>query len=392
MLRLSKFASGVRASATLAAGAKARELRAQGAIIFDFSLGEPDQPTPAHICRAAEAALAAGHTHYTPAGGIVELRKAVSNWYRSFHGWDVPIDRVVISNGAKHALHNALVATVGPGDDVLIPDPCWVSYEDLVMMTGATPVHVATTAESGFKLSAEQYRAARTPKTRLILLNSPCNPTGTVYTRAELESLVDTILETDVAILSDEIYEQLCYAPAKPTCIAALRPEAAERTITVSGASKSYAMTGWRAGWGIAPPHIAASMTAIQSQETGCPSSVSQYALLAALQGPQDCIGQMRQEYQARRKIVCDRLSKIPGVKLHFPDGAFYAFFDVSQQIADKRLANSAAFCVAALAEAHVNLVPGSAFNAEGYVRMSYATSRDQIEGGLAALEQWLGG
>ena len=390
MLRLSEFGRSVRGSATLAAGARVRELREQGAKIFDFSLGEPDQNTPAHIVRAAEAAIDAGHTHYTPAGGITPLRAAVAAWYKTFHGWDINFENVMISNGAKHALHNALVATVGMGDEVIIPDPCWVSYTDLVRMAGATPVHVPTTAESGFKLTPENFRAACTPRTRLLMLNSPSNPTGTVYTREELLALANAVLDTNVGILSDEIYEQLCYAPAKPTCIATLRPELAERTITVSGASKSYAMTGWRVGWAVAPPQITKAMDAIQSQETGCPSSVGQHALLAALRGPQDCVVQMRNEYESRRNLVCDHLRRIPGVKLHYPDGAFYAFFDVSHHIQAKGLKDSAGFCTAALAEAHIALVPGSAFNCEGYVRMSYAASPEQIRGGLESLERWL--
>src|SRR5438067_249460 len=330
MVTLSKLASSVQPSATLAAGAKARQLRAAGVNVYDFSLGEPDQPTPEHICKAAAEAMRAGHTHYTPVAGVPELRQAIARWYNRFHGYKITPEQVVASNGAKHSLHNALVATCGAGDEVVIPTPYWVSYSDLVSMAGATPVLVPTTFESGFKLSPAQLRAALTPRTKLVMLNSPCNPTGTVYTRAEQEALADVLLPTPAGVLSDEIYEQLCFGDARPTCFATLRPGLAERTITVSGASKSYAMTGWRVGWTVAPPAVAKAVADIQSQETSCPSSVSQYATIAALDGQQDCVAKMRSEYEARRELVGSRLRAIPGTRLIVPDGAFYAFFDVS--------------------------------------------------------------
>jgi aspartate aminotransferase len=396
MLSLSKLASSVQPSATLAAGAKARQLRAAGVKVFDFSLGEPDQPTPDHICKAAADAMRAGHTHYTPVAGVPELRQAIARWYDRFHGYKVSPDQVVASNGAKHSLHNALVATCGAGDEVVIPTPYWVSYSDLVSMAGATPVLIHTTFESGFKLSPEHLRAALTPRTKLVMLNSPCNPTGTVYTRREQEQLADVILETPAGVLSDEIYEQLCYGDIKPTCFATLRPQLADRTITISGASKSYAMTGWRMGWAVAPPAVAKAMGDIQSQETSCSSSVSQYATIAALEGPQECVAGMLREYAARRELVFSRLKAIPGLRLSVPDGAFYAFFDVSsyfgKPIGGRTVRDSVEFCTACLESAHVNLVPGAAFGCEGFVRMSYAASREQITGGLDRLEAWLTG
>ena len=228
------------------------------------------------------------------------------------------------------------------------------------------------------------------------MLNSPCNPTGTVYNRRELEQLADVVLATKAGILSDEIYEQLCYGDARPTCIATLRPSLAERTITISGASKSYAMTGWRMGWAVAPPAVAKAMADIQSQETSCPSSISQYATIAALDGPQDCVAGMLTEYTARRELVFARLQKVPGVRVSVPDGAFYAFFDVSsyfgKPIGGGPVKDSVEFCTACLESAHVNLVPGAAFGCEGFVRMSYAASREQISGGLDRLEAWLAG
>lgn len=395
MIRISQLAASVQPSATLAAGAKARQLRAAGVKVYDFSLGEPDFNTPKHICEAAERAALAGQTHYTPTSGTPEVKAAIARWYGRFHGLERGPDNVIVSNGAKHSIHNALAATVGPGDEVIIPTPYWVSYSDLVSMTGATPVLVTTTVQSGFKMTPQQLKAALTPRARLLMINSPCNPTGTVYTRAELTALADVILETDAAILSDEIYEQLTYGDAKPTCVATLRPELKPRTITISGASKSYAMTGWRMGWAVAPAAVVKAMDTIQSQETSCPSSVSQAALVAALEGPQDCVAEMRRGFAERKQLVTRLLGAIPGVSLPPADGAFYAFFDVSayfgKTFGGKPVTDSLGFCAALLEQAHVNLVPGSAFGAEGFVRMSFATSREVIEAGLARLKEWLG-
>src|SRR5438128_2131217 len=241
MIPISKLASSVQPSATLAAGAKARQLKQEGIHVYDFSLGEPDYPTPEHICRAAVKALQDGHTHYTPAAGILEVRQAIARLYQKTYGLHYTADQVIVSNGAKHSIHNALAAVCGPGDEVVIPTPYWVSYSDLVQMTGASYVLVRTSVERGFKLTPAQLRAALTPRTRLVMLNSPCNPTGTVYTRAELEALADVILQSDAAVLSDEIYERLVYGDARATCFATLRPDLAERTITISGVSKTYA-------------------------------------------------------------------------------------------------------------------------------------------------------
>ena len=395
MIRISQLAASVKPSATIAAGTKARQLKAAGVAVFDFSLGEPDFNTPRHICDAAEKAALGGQTHYTPTSGTAEVKAAICRWYKSYHGLECAPENVIVSNGAKHSLHNALAATVGTGDEVVIPAPYWVSYSDLVSMTGATPVLVHTTAASGFKMSPAQLQAALSPKTRLLMLNSPCNPTGTVYTRAELEALVDALLaNSEAAILSDEIYEQLTFGSLTPTCVATLRPALKDRTITVSGASKSYAMTGWRMGWAIAPAAVVKAMDTIQSQETSCPCSVSQAALVAALDGPQECVAEMRAEFAARKAITWKLLGAIPGVKLPPADGAFYAFFDVSayfgKSFGGKDVKDSQSFCTELLEQAHVNLVPGSAFGAEGFVRMSFATGRPVIEAGLAKLADWL--
>jgi aspartate aminotransferase len=393
---VSTLAASIQQSATLAAGAKARQLKAEGVHVYDFSLGEPDYPTPEHICRAAFKAMQEGHTHYTPASGLPELRSAIARTYQKIYGYRFSADQVIVSNGAKHSISTALTAVVGPGDEVVIPTPYWVSYSDLVQMTGASYVLVPTTYESGFKMSPAQLRAALTPRTRLVMLNSPSNPTGTVYAKEELAALADVILETNVAVLSDEIYERLVFGDARPTCFATLRPALAERTLTISGVSKSYAMTGWRMGWTIGPAAVIKAMGNVQSQQTGCPSSVSQHAALAALEGDQACVETMRREFEARRDLVCRRLSNMPGIRCPVPGGAFYAFFNVSahfgRTLGGRRVTDSASFCQAALEVAHVNLVPGAAFGAEGYVRLSFAASREQINGGLDQLEKLLAG
>src|SRR5262245_11151992 len=394
MLPISKMAAAVQPSATLAAGAKARQLRTEGKTVFDFSLGEPDFPTPPHICQAATQAMRDGHTHYTPAAGIAELRGAIARRYKTTYGLEVSPEQVIVSNGAKHSLHNSLAALVGPGDEVVIPTPYWVSYSDLVQMTGASYALVPTTEASGFKMSPEQFRKALTPRTRLVMLNSPSNPTGSVYTRKELEALADVILEAKIGVISDEIYEKLVFGHAEATCFATLRPGLAERTITISGVSKSYAMTGWRMGWALGPLHVVKAMANVQSQETSNPCSISQYAALAALQGEQNCVEAMRKEFEARRDLVVRRLNELPGIRCPKPDGAFYAFFNVSahfgRTLAGVKVTDSTSFCLAALEKAHVNLVQGSAFGAADYVRLSFATSREVINAGLDRLAEFL--
>jgi aspartate aminotransferase len=393
-IAISKLVTNIKPSATIAAAAMARQMKAEGIKVFDFSLGEPDFPTPEHICKAAFKAMQEGHTHYTPANGIPELRKAIAKMYSKIYGLECSPEQIVVSNGAKHSLSNALTSVCGPGDEVIIPTPYWVSYGDLVEIAGADFKLVETTAASGFKMSPAQLRAAITPRTRMVMLNSPGNPSGAVYTRAEQEALADVALETGIIVLSDEIYERLVYGDARATCFATLRPKLAEQTITISGVSKSYAMTGWRMGWAIAPLNVAKAMTNLQSQQTSNPSSISQYATLAAVEGDQECVEKMRREFEARRDLVCKKLSSMPGIVCPRPDGAFYAFFDVSsyfgRTLGGHKVTDSATFCRAALESAHVCLVPGSAFGTEDYVRLSFATGRDQLNGGLDRLEQWL--
>jgi aspartate aminotransferase len=396
MLPISKMAAAVQPSATLAAGAKARQLKTEGKIVFDFSLGEPDFNTPRHICEAAYKAMLAGQTHYTAASGTAELRSSIARWYKRTYGYEFTPEQVIVSNGAKHSLHNALASMVGPGDEVIIPTPYWVSYSDLVQMTGATYVLVPTTEASGFKMTPAQLKAAITPRSRLLMLNSPSNPTGAVYARAELEALADAALDAKLGVISDEIYEQLVFGNAKATCFATLRPGLADRVITISGVSKSYAMTGWRIGWAIGPVPVIKAMGNVQSQETSSPSSISQIAAMTALDGDQACVEEMRREFEARRDLVCQRLNALPGIRCPVADGAFYAFFNVEacfgKTLRGRKITDSASFCAAALETVHVNLLQGSAFGGEGYVRLSFATSREQINQGMDRLAEFLRG
>ncbi len=393
-LTLAKRSSLIEPSATLMMGAEARRLKAKGIEVLDFALGEPDFDTPDNIQQAAWKAISGGLTHYTPPAGIPELRQAIASHYTRHHGLKTEAAQVVVSNGAKHSLHNALMAVCGPGDEVVIPAPYWVSYSDLVKLTGATPVIIPTPEAAGFKLSPRQLREAITPRAKLFMINSPSNPTGVVYQRDELEALADVILQTDAGVLSDEIYEQLTYGDAKPTCFATLRPGLADRTITISGVSKTYAMTGWRIGWAVAAEPVAKFMGDIQSQETSNPCSVSQWAALEAVIGPQDSVVRMKAEFQKRRDYVMSRISTLADVTCTPPDGAFYAFMNVSahfgRTIGGTLIENSTSFCMAALSQANVALVMGSAFGAEGYARMSFATSLRTLEKGFDALERFL--
>jgi len=382
-------------SATIAAAAKAKELRDKGVNVLEFTLGEPDFTTPDHICAAAKAAMDAGHTHYTPATGILPLKQAICDAFQRDHGVAYKPTEVTISNGAKHALHNVLAACCDPGDEVIIPTPFWVSYSALVELVGAVPVLVETTEESGFCMTADQFRGAITDKTRMLMLNSPSNPTGAVYPVDALEALANVAVEKDVIVLSDEIYDKLIYDGYTFKTFASFGDEVKDRTIIVNGVSKAYAMTGWRIGWTLAPENVSKAITKLQSQQTSNPSSISQYAAIEALTGSQDCIPEMLAEFQKRREYVLGRLRKMPGLTFADPGGAFYAFFNVSSHFGRElpggaTVDNSSDFCTALLEGAHVALVTGDAFGAPGYVRLSFATNMETLEAGLDALEKFL--
>ena len=392
-LHLARRMASLEPSATLAMAAKASALAASGVDVIDLSVGEPDFPTPAHICAAAEAAIRAGKTKYTPAAGIPDLRKAVAADASRRTGLAVTPAQVVVSNGAKHALHNVFMALLDEGDEVIVPAPYWVSYGELIKLSGAKPVLLETSIADDFKLRPEAFRAALTPKTRMLLLCSPSNPTGVVYTPDELRALADIAIEADLAVIADEIYDQLVFDGRQSPSFPTLRPGLADRTVVVAGVSKTYSMTGWRIGWTISPEPLAKAIGNLQSQETSNPCSVSQHAALAALTGPQDCVADMCRAFQKRRDLVAKTLSALPGVRLPEIGGAFYAFFDIQEPLAraqSRGIATSAAWCEALLEQEHVALVAGSAFGAEGHVRMSFAAAEEKLTDGLARIARFL--
>ena len=392
-LHLAQRMRALEPSATLAMAARASAMAAAGVNVVDLSVGEPDFPTPLHICQAAEAAIRSGKTKYTPAAGIPDLRKAVAADYTRRTGLAVTPAQVVVSNGAKHSLHNVFTAVLNQGDEVIVPTPYWVSYAELIKLAGAKPVLVPTRIEDDFKLRPEALKAAITPSTRMLLLCTPSNPTGVVYSADELRALADLAIEADLAIVSDEIYDQLVFDGNSAVSFPTLRPGLEARTVVVAGVSKTYSMTGWRIGWTICPEPLAKAIGNLQSQETSNPCSVSQHAAVAALTGPQECVAEMCRAFEKRRDLVAARLSAIPGVRLPRIGGAFYAFFDIAPALAKGKngVTDSMQWCEALLEQEHVALVAGSAFGAEGHVRMSFAASEEKLTEGLDRIARFLG-
>lgn len=394
MPKISRLIQALEPSATLAMAGKAKELKAAGKTVYDFSVGEPDFITPEHIRQAATDAMNAGHTHYTAVAGVPELRAAIARSYQERHGLEYAPQQVVVSNGAKHSLHNVFTVLCDPGDEVIIPAPYWVSYAELVKLTGARPVIVATSEADDFKLTPAALRAAITPQSRLLLICSPSNPTGSLYSPAELAALADVVLEKDLVVVADEIYERLIYGGHRFASFATVRPDLAERTVTVNGVSKAYAMTGWRIGWTLSPLPVAKAMEGLQSQETSNPSSVSQYAALAALAGPQACVDEMLSEFSRRRDFVRRRIQELPRLSCCEMGGAFYAFVNIQAHLGRSyrgvRVETSSHWCLELLAQQSVATVMGSAFGAEGYARLSFATSLENLEQGFERIEAFL--
>lgn len=394
-ISISKIVNSLEPSATLAMAAKAKELTAAGTKVYDLSLGEPDFTTPQHIMDAALAAMKAGHTHYTVASGIPALKKAIADKYKADYGLDYTVAEIVVSNGAKHSIHNALTTTIDPGDEVIIPAPYWVSYAELVKLTGGIPVIVPTTEESNFKLSPEQFKAAITPKTKMLLLCSPSNPTGSMYSGEELRALADIVIEKNLIVMADEIYDSLVYEGHKFVSFPTLRPELKDRTIIINGVSKTYAMTGWRIGWTLSPANVAKKMGELQSQETSNPCSISQYAALAALNGDQGCVAEMLKAFAERRNYVAKRIAGIDGLSCPEMGGAFYAFFNIKKHLGRKyngvQIDNSEQWCLELLAQKNVATVMGSAFGCEGYARASFATSLQELEAAFDHIAEFVG-
>jgi len=391
-MQLSSFAKTLKPSETLAVSTKAKTLRAQGRDVIDFGLGEPDFNTPANVIRAAEHAMAEGYTKYTPPVGLAELRRAIADKLKRENQLDFTPEQVVVSCGAKHVLYNLAMLLVGPGDEVIIPGPCWVTYPAQVQMAGATPVIIPTTAEEDFKITGEVLRHYITPKTRGFILNSPCNPTGTVYTPEELEDLAQTLLDTEMFIITDEIYERIIFDGVKQISIASLDPALKERSIIVNGFSKTYAMTGWRLGYCAGPADLIEAYGRLQSQTTSNATSFAQVAGIEALTGPQDTVDTMVAEFKRRRNFVVEQLNTMSGVTCNMPRGAFYVFPKVDalygKAAHGRTVKTSIDMADYLLDEAGVALVPGDGFCDDRYVRISYATSMELLQTGLERMRQ----
>jgi aspartate aminotransferase len=377
-MEISERAAQLTPSLTLSIDSKAKAMKAEGLDVCGFGAGEPDSDTPEHIKRAAIEALEAGFTKYTPNAGIPELRQAIADKLAADNGLNYRAGQIVVSNGAKHACYNAILATCQPGDEVIIPAPYWVSYPDMVRLVGAEPVIVPTSERNAWKMRPEDFENAMTPRTKMLIMNSPGNPTGSVYTREELEAIVNVAAEEDIYVLSDEIYEKLVYDDAKHVSIGSLSKEAYDLTITVNGFSKSYAMTGWRLGYLAAPDAVSRAVDSIQSHTSSNPCSFSQYGALAALKGDQQPLADMREEFEMRRNYMFDRISKISNVTAIKPQGAFYILVNISQLGL-----TSQNFADRLLSKANVAVVPGAAFGDDRTVRFSYAASLDVIKKGL---------
>ena len=365
-------------SQTLAIDAKAKQLKAAGEDVISFAAGEPDFDTPEYIKAAAMGALEAGFTKYTPSSGIPELRQAIAEKLKADNGLNYKPSQIIVNCGAKHSCFNAMAAVLNPGDEVLIPAPYWLSYPEMARIVGAEPYIVNTTAETGYKLTPDLFRENISPSTKMVVLNSPGNPTGSVYTETELVELAEIALEEEIYILSDEIYEKLVYGDTKHISVASFSKSVYDITLTVNGFSKAYAMTGWRLGYVAAPESIAAAIDSIQSHSTSHPTSFAQKGGLAALRGPQDSIEAMRAEFDARRQRIVELLRGIDGVQVIDPQGAFYVLPDISRF----RL-SSQEFAEKLLEKHKVAVVPGIAFGSDTTVRLSYATSLENIEKGL---------
>ncbi len=395
-MRIASRLVDIKPSITLAVTARAARLRAEGIDIIGFGAGEPDYDTPAHIKDAAKRALDAGQTKYTEVGGTLAVRKAIAKEMERAHGLAVTPDQVIVSCGAKHSLYNVFHALLEDGDEVIIPAPYWVSYPDIVKLAGGRPVIVETAVENGFCMTAEELRRAITPHTRVLVLNSPSNPTGGAYGRAELDALRGVLEHhPEIVVVADDIYRRLVYGGFVVHELATLSRAMAERTIIVDGMSKSYAMTGWRVGYTVGPKALIQAMNTLQGQTTSNATSIAQAAAVAALEGPQDCVEEMRREFDRRREKMVALLRAIPGVRCFEPKGAFYAFPDVSEYVGRRTKSGAAldddvALCDYLLDVARIAVVPGSGFGAPGFVRLSYATSMDSIVRGLERMAEGL--
>lgn len=392
---LSQRARSIKPSPTLAIDAKAKALKAQGVDVIGFGVGEPDFDTPGNIKEAGIKAIENGFTKYCPVGGTDDLKDAIIEKLKKDNGLSYERGEIIVSCGAKHSLYNIAMTVLEKGDEVIIPAPYWVSYPDIVALADATPVIVNTSEKNGFKMTADEFRRAITPKTKAVVINSPSNPTGSSYSKKELEGIAEIAVEKKILIISDDIYEKLVYDGFEFTSIASLGKEVKDLTIVVNGVSKAYAMTGWRIGYAAGSKEIITAMTNIQSQSTSNPTSIAMKASTEALKGPQDAVNSMVREFDKRRVYMVERLNKINGITCLRPNGAFYAFPNITgllgKSFNGKILNSSSDVATCLLDEVKVALVPGSAFGAEGYLRLSYATSMENIKEGIDRIEKAVG-
>ncbi|MEL7469762.1 MAG: pyridoxal phosphate-dependent aminotransferase [Pseudomonadota bacterium] len=387
----------VKASPTVALTGKVAELKAAGADIIGLGAGEPDFDTPDHIKQAAIDAMSAGKTKYTAVDGIAELKQAIAEKFKRENGLDYAPSQVTVSNGGKQVLYNALMATLNPGDEVIVPAPYWVSYPDMVLLAGGEPVIVTATVENSLKITAEQLEAAITPKTKWLIFNSPSNPSGAGYTAAELKPLCDVLMKhPHVWVMTDDMYEHIAYPPFEFATICEVEPGLMDRTLTVNGVSKAYAMTGWRIGYAAGPQPLIKAMSKVQSQSTSNPSSISQWAAVAALNGPQDYIAESRVAFQRRRDLVCSMLNQANGITCAVPEGAFYVYPSVAGCIGKTTesgvvIEDDEAFVTQLLEAEGVAVVHGSAFGVSPCFRASYATSDEALEEACTRIQRFCG-
>ncbi|MBO1923044.1 pyridoxal phosphate-dependent aminotransferase [Thiomicrorhabdus sp. 6S3-12] len=391
MALLSDRVNRVKPSLTLVITAKAGEMKRAGKDIISLGAGEPDFDTPDHIKAAGIAAIENGETRYTAVDGTADLKEAIQAKFKRDNNLEYAANQILVSSGGKQSFYNLCQAVLNDGDEVIIPAPYWVSYPDMALLAGGEPVIIHAGIEQGFKVTAEQIEAAITPKTKLLVLNSPSNPTGAVYSADELKAIGDVLAKhPQILIASDDMYEHIMLSDKTFTNILEVSPELYERTIVMNGVSKAYSMTGWRIGYAGGPVDIIAAMRKVQSQSTSNPCSISQAASVEALNGPQDCIQTMLVEFKKRHEYVVERVNRIPGFKCLHADGAFYAFMDISEAMKMKGFATDADFATAILEEKLVAAVPGSGFGSEGHLRISFATSMENLVAALDRIEAYM--
>lgn len=384
-MKLAKRISEIEPSITLAISAMAKAMQKDGKDVCSFSAGEPDFDTPEHIKAAAKRALDRGKTKYGDSSGEIQLREAIANKLQQDNNLNYQAANILVTNGGKHSLYNLMMALIDPGDEVIIPAPFWLSYPEMVKLAGGRPVIVHTDSTTDYKITPEALNAAITPKTKLFVLNSPSNPSGVVYNRAELQALAKVIVDRDILVVSDEIYEKIVYDGVEQVSIGALGAEIFQRTTISSGFAKAYSMTGWRVGYLAAPVELIQAASTIQGHSTSNVCTFAQYGAIAALEGSQECVEIMRQAFAVRRQAILERLHDIPGLSCAKPDGAFYVFINISST-----KLTSLAFCQQLLEQQQVAVIPGQPFGADDHIRISYATDLETIDKGMTRLDKFI--